>query len=169
MKDEDWRSEEDKLIDLHVENLSLEEEVIRRGGSFGLKNENLDPKIENEFLKNIIDFEEAADAPQIPIKTLFNSCIFPHVNELTPEELSQKLDEIINVFNENNMYVEFAGDVPADVVYKFLVEEYIPNKMMNSMMVPGMNFVIDGCSGVCEECFQEKYCKVAQELKKDSK
>jgi hypothetical protein len=53
-----------------LENKSLEDELKLRGALFD-KNENLTPEVKNQFLKNVMSFEEAEESGQIPMRSLF--------------------------------------------------------------------------------------------------
>ncbi len=64
MGDENWQNAEQKRIDLRLENNALIDEIKLRGASFG-KSDDIDPEFENQFLKNVIAFEDAWDSPQM--------------------------------------------------------------------------------------------------------
>ena len=63
MDEENELSEEEKI---EQENLLLQSEIILRGGTIG-DSGNLPPEIENQFLKNIIAFENADQKPLFEI------------------------------------------------------------------------------------------------------
>lgn len=113
-------SEEEKI---EQENLLLQSEIILRGGIIGDSN-NIPSEIENQFLKNILAFENAEMKPLDEI-TGIKRDDYPVSNELTDNEIDQKLDQIIDVLNKNGIELGLVSDVPNKIVYKYLVEDYL--------------------------------------------
>ncbi|MFP4416531.1 MAG: hypothetical protein ACOC41_05435 [Chitinivibrionales bacterium] len=162
MHEEDFGSREEKEIDLKLENESLRDEIALRGG-FSHKSEQLDPELENAFLKNVMAFEEALDEPEVPIRSFFPSGYeFPPVTSLTDEQITNKLDEIQNILSLHHVEFGFVENLPDRVLYKHMVEEYIPNGSVPPIAIG--SWVLDACSGCCEDCFQRPYCSTANDL-----
>jgi hypothetical protein len=158
MNDEKWYNEEQENIDLELENRSLETEIKLKGGIFG-KMENLDPKIENAFLKSILAFEAGDKDLQIPIRAIFpDDYKFPPVGSMSKKALSEKLDDIARIFEEHHIGLDFSEKVPDKVLYKYLVESCIAKEMVDASIPEGSMVFLNGCTGFCEECFQKKYC-----------
>jgi len=152
MDEENNLSEEEKI---EQENLLLQSEIILRGGIIGDSN-NIPSEIENQFLKNIIAFENAELKPLDEI-TGIKRDDYPASNELTDHELDQKLDQIIDVFNKNGIELGLVSDVPNRIVYNYLVKEYLfDSGELYPVGIGGM--VIDGCLGDCPSCFQLGFC-----------
>lgn len=164
MNDDSWGSKEGEEIDLSLENSSLEAELKLKGGSFE-KMDDIDSSIENAFLKNVLAYEEAAEGPQIPMHSIFpKDYKFPPAESMSEEELSEKLDDISRVLSDHGIEFGFNNDLPCKVLYKYLVEDCIANDMIDGSVSAGSTWVLDGCSGGCEDCFQKDYCSNAQEL-----
>jgi hypothetical protein len=165
MDDDIWRSKEREEIDLSLENSSLETEIKLKGGIFSSKTDDIDPLLENAFLKNVLAYEEAAEDPQIPMVSVFpENYKFPPAESISEAELFEKLEDISRVLSDHGIELGFSNDLPDKVLYKYLVEECIPKEMIDSSVTAGFTWVLDGCSGGCEECFQREYCSNAQEL-----
>jgi hypothetical protein len=164
MNDDNWGSKEREDIDLSLENSSLEAEIKLKGGSFS-KMDDIDPSIENAFLKNILAYEEAAAGPQIPMHSVFpRDYKFPSAESMSEEEISEKLDDISRILSDHGVEFGFHNDLPSKVLYKHLVEDCIPNDMIDGSASAGFAWVLDGCTGGCEDCFQKEYCSTAREL-----
>lgn len=164
MNDDNWGSKEREDIDLSLENSSLEDEIKLKGGSFE-KMDEIDPLIENDFLKNVLAYEEAAEGSQIPVQSIFpKDYKFPSAESMSEEELSEKLDDISRIFSDHGIEFGFNNDLPSKALYKHLVEDYIQNDMIDGSVSAGFGWILDGCSGVCEDCFQKEYCSTAKEL-----
>jgi hypothetical protein len=164
MTENDWGSKEDRELDLQLENQSLESDIILQGGC-AVESENDDPGLKNAFLKHVLAYEEADKEPRHPILSLFpKGYKFPAVSTMSPEELDDKLDEIASILSTHNIEFGFANDLPVEVLYQYLVEEYLPNEMVGGAEEAGFTRVIDGCDGACEVCFQKEYCSTAREI-----
>jgi hypothetical protein len=164
MTEKNWKSEEDHEFDLRLENQSLESEIALQGGC-AIESENDDPGLKNAFLKHVLAYEEADKEPRHPILSLFpKGYEFPAVSTMSPEELDDKLEEIASILSVHNIEFGFANELPADVLYKYLAEECLPNETIGEVENAGFTRVIDGCDGACEVCFQKEYCSTAQEI-----
>jgi hypothetical protein len=162
MIDEDNLSKEHKDIDLSLENHCLETEIILKGGMFG-KAEDLDPDIENQFLKNILAFEQLKDEPEISMRSIFPAdYVFPSIDIMSEKDISGKLGDIGNILSNHNVELGFSDELPDRVLYRYLVEECIPKKSIEAM-AGGFTWVLDGCTGSFEDRFQKMYCKAGQE------
>lgn len=123
----------------------------------------LDPKAENQFLKNMLAFEEMENGVQIKMLTLFPIDFnFIPEKELSDDELSDKIDEILNVFARHNIYLSLVSDCPERIAYQYVLDEVL--QMETAVTRPAdMQEMVDGCGGWCPECFQLPYCEVAKE------
>ncbi len=168
MNTEDWTDEQQKLIDLTLENSSLEEEIALKCGGTIEKPADIDPYIENQFLKNVLAFEETEKEEHLPMRSLFpDDYKFPPAESMSPKELSEKLEDICGILSVHNIEFGFANDLPDKVLYRHIVDECIANDTVSPSVAAGFTLVLDGCTGLCEECFQKEYCKTAQELENE--
>ena len=158
MQEDNWQSQEQRELDLILENKSLETDISLQGGNI-VKGEDIDPKLENAFLKNVLAFEEADKEPPIPMRALFpDDYEFPAASSMSGEELSRKIQEIAGILSMHNVEFGFANDLPDEVLYTYLVKECIPNDSVSATISEGFTWYLDGCDGGCDECFQNKYC-----------
>lgn len=158
MNGENWTDKEQEKIDLELENRSLETEIKLKGGFFG-KEKNLDPSLENAFLKSIIAFESGDKDLKILMRAIFpDDYKFPPVGSMSKKVLSEKLDDIASIFEEHRIGLDFSEEVPDKVLYKYLVETCIAKEMIESSIPEGSMVYLNGCTGFCEECFQKEYC-----------
>ncbi len=157
--EEDYNLSEEEKIE--QENLLLQSEIIIRGGRIG-DSKNIPPEIENQFLKNILAFENAEQKPLFEIAGIKRTD-FPDSEELTDHEIDRKLKEIVAVLEKNGSELGLIADVPDRIVYKFLVEDYLFDKdNLHPVGIGG--WVIDGCSGDCPSCFQLDYCSTKDDI-----
>jgi hypothetical protein len=161
MKEENWQSEELKDLDLKLENQSLEMEIKLKGGIHSTQ-DDIDPKLHNVFLKNVLAFEQASEEPELSMRSLFpKDYEFPPPLSMSPERLSAKLKEMEQILFRHNVQFGFSKNLPGQVLYKYLVEEVIPNETVTAATQAGFTWVLDGCGGDCESCFQKPYCSTA--------
>ncbi len=140
---------------LDQENFLLKSKIITQGGIFGGESD-IDPEIENVFLKNILAFEEAEYKPFYEIIGV-DPKDFPPVDLLSEIEIKTYFNKLIKIFEDHKVFYDVNETVPVEVSYKFLIEDYL---LSESQQLPeGFNHVIDGCSGDCPGCFQADYCK----------
>jgi len=147
-----------------IENTTLETEIKLRGGKMW-KSEDVDPDLDNEFMKNVIAFENADKEPQVPMRSLFPTDYkFPPAETMTDDEINLKLNEIQDILSNHNIEFGFAEELPDKVLYKYLTEEYIKNETIGATVIPGFTWTLDGCSGDCDSCFQKEFCDTAKEV-----
>lgn len=150
-------------IDKLIENSTLETEIKLRGGKMW-KSENIDPHLDNAFMKHVLAFEDADRDSEIPARSLFpDDYTFPKAESMTDEELNNKLDEIESILYNHNIELGFANEIPDKVLYNYLIE-FIKKDSVSATVTAGFTTVLDGCTGDCESCFQKEYCDTAKEL-----
>lgn len=161
---DDWKSEEEKQLDLELENRTLELNLKLKGGE-DFAEEDIDPKLHNAFLKSVETYEELDEEPKRPMKSLFpESCVFHPADRLSKKELKNKLDFIFEILAQNNIQVALPGKLPDEQLYTYLTTDIIPNELTFPPHNTGFCYVIDGCDGYCPECFQKDYCEVKDEI-----
>ncbi|MDG5815228.1 hypothetical protein QA601_09065 [Chitinispirillales bacterium ANBcel5] len=154
-------------IDLMLENQSLQSDILSKGGSFW-KEQDMDPTLENEFLKNVLSCCNNSKDQEVPMRSLFPANYkFPPADSMSKNELKRKLNDIEGILNKHNVQLGFCEELPHKVLYKHLIEDCIPNESID--VSPDNTFIttLSGCSGDCESCFQKKYCSTAKELEQE--
>jgi hypothetical protein len=121
------------------------------------------PEIENQFLRNISDFEEADRLPKRTIRTLFpDGFELPSADSMTPRELNAKLNQILLILEDHGICLDLIGKVPDSVIYKFILQDAL-NDEIPLELPEGFRCHIDGCDGYCPECFQRPYCETGKD------
>jgi hypothetical protein len=159
----DWQDDATKKLDLELENRSLELDQ-KLQGAISWKSDDIDPEIHNAFLHYVNTYEDLSKQPQRPIKSLFpEDFVFPPIDSLTEAQLAEKLDTIYEILDTFGIEVQLQPDLPDTIIYKYLIEEVIPNETTLPENGLQISHVIDGCSGGCEDCFQAEYCDTRDE------
>jgi hypothetical protein len=73
-------------------------------------------------------------------------------------EVEQQLHSVIERLAEQGISLGINETVPERLAYRYLLEEL----RQGMYVMPG--WVLDGCDGCCEECFQLPFCKAGKEL-----
>ncbi|MCA9732944.1 hypothetical protein KC799_12490 [candidate division KSB1 bacterium] len=148
---------------LEQDNFLLKSKIIARGGE--LKEfPKLSPKIENKFLQNVIDFE---DAPTKPVWAIvgIDPDDYPPSAGLSHEEMLQKLNDLVFVFAQNGFIYDLADDLPPKLAYEYFIDQFLYSE--TKQLPEGWRTHIDGCDGDCNECFQLPYCKHKDQFNED--
>ncbi len=167
MKDKELSKKEK----LEQENFLLESKIILKGGDIH-RCSDIDPEIENQFMKNIIAFEEAELKPLYEIIDV-NPDDFPPAEKLSKDEINSKFNLLIKCFEDQGFSYDVSDKVPVEVSYRFLTEDYLHEP--HEVLPDNFGWHIDGCSGDCPSCFQVNYCDsvndiwTPEELKKEQK
>jgi hypothetical protein len=123
---------------------------------------NLTPYLENQFLRYIKEFEDMERGPKKEILSLFPGDFnFPSLASMSARELTTKLEEIKEILDENNIKFEFVENLPNEKIYEYFVNEELHTEIAFEFP-DGMSYHINGCDGICSECFQREYCEHAQ-------
>jgi hypothetical protein len=167
MPDEPYIDDEPESED----SLRLDNELMRRRlqslGALGYKFDRDDPKLENEFLKYVLEFEEMREGPHVSLQSIFpDDFEFPPAVSMTEAQLAAKLDAICEILATRDIVVEPVGNLPDPVLYEYVVNE------IRTLQIPlespeGLTFHLDGCDGNCPDCFQRDYCDVKDETWED--
>jgi hypothetical protein len=105
----------------------------------------MDPLIENEFLNNIMAFEESyRNAERILLYDFIERPDFTRVESISESQISLELDRIMNILNKNGIQLDTICNVEEREIYRFVTEELFQHEMDN-MRIPGMmcNFIYE--------------------------
>jgi len=113
--DEDKLRQENELLKLRLQ--------AETGAQFA-ENNNMPPEIENQFLKNVLSFEqEQANAKPAKVIELIGKPKFRKADELKPEEMEFEFDKLMQLMNNKNIALDFLADYDVETKYRFLTEE----------------------------------------------
>jgi hypothetical protein len=124
--------------DLSAENEFLRLKLLAEHNSETNSTGNLDPKIENEFLKHIVDFENIyKNSKRVKIFDLLGKPNFKPANDLNDNALNLSLVELISLLAKNNIKVDFSGTYSNRIKYSFIIEELFDEET-DDIRLPGM-------------------------------
>ncbi|MEO6818533.1 MAG: hypothetical protein ABI204_02310 [Ginsengibacter sp.] len=147
MSDQNELPDEEKFSDDPEENLRMQNDflkmkmMIESGANFGGSGEGeLPPEIENEWLKNIMEFEKAnQDAKPLKINDLLGMPVFEDDEKLTGEDFENEFSRLEKLLGEHGIIVEFSKERSDRFKYQFITRElfdhettFIPVKGMTT-------------------------------------
>jgi hypothetical protein len=144
--------EDEKFSDDPEENLRLENDFLKMkmmaesGGIFGSASDTgLSPEIENQFLKNVIEFEKAyANAKTQKIVDLLGKPSFEIEKELDEKKFKTEFIRLKKLLKDHNINVDFISPQPDRVKYHFITRELFDHET-DFIPVNGMttNFIYE--------------------------
>jgi hypothetical protein len=136
------------LSDNPEENLRMENELLRLKLKAELGAEpynvtNVEPEIENEFLKQVLAFEHNfAQSKPAKVYDLLGKPVFKKSDELNDDLIEQALQQITDLLFEKNIEVYFGEGYDSRTKYHFITEELFDHGT-TFLSMPGMTTHFD--------------------------
>ncbi len=111
------------------------------GGDFGAM-EELPPEIENQFLKNILQFEDHKANKQAEMKyvrKLIGNPQFAPLSSLPDEATADALKNVFEHYHKHGYNVDFIANYPDWLKKEFMTEELPEHETDTNSMMPGMS------------------------------
>lgn len=132
---DDGQEEEDLNLENEIMKLKLQAEF---GAKFGEIEGNLPPELEQQFLKHVYNFEKAWEKQEsIKVSQLIDGHVFAPFETLDKEEMEKAWAEVLEVYGNKNINVDFINEYPLEVKYRFATEE-LPMHETMFVNMPGM-------------------------------
>ena len=129
---------EDPEENLHIENEILKLKMQAERGAYFGGSQNLPPDIENSFLQNVQQFEDAwKDAKQVKVYELLGKPDYKKESELDDREIKTELKKLFDLLENNDMPLAVLGDYDPRIIYKFITEELFEHET-DDVQLPGM-------------------------------
>jgi hypothetical protein len=146
-------NEEEKFSLDPQENFRIENEILKiklktqYGDAFSMQsNEDIPPEIENQFLKNILAFEEAdINAETITVYECIGKPPYRPSAELNDEEIVKALKTVTMTMNEHSIELDICdGPYPDRTIYEFITEELFAHEIEKTPIFGnGWNFIYE--------------------------
>ncbi|WP_295717670.1 hypothetical protein [Mucilaginibacter sp.] len=133
----------DPLYDDEEDNLRMENELMRLKlkaelGADSQSSGNLDPLIENEFLKHVMAFEQNyAGAKRTKVFDLLGKPDFKKADELSDHLVDLAFEEVTDLLAQKNIEVDFIAAYDNRTKYSFITEELFDHET-DDFNIPGM-------------------------------
>ena len=126
---------------MQFENEFLQLKLSAETGAETYFTSKLPLEIQNEFLKNIIEFEN--DFSRTSMKSVFkvlNEPVLPLASELNDHDLEKALHNLKKLLHQKQITIDFLGKYDSRTKYNFIIKELFQEKMPESIS-PGMTCV----------------------------
>jgi hypothetical protein len=127
---EEKNKPEEPLGEDDNESLSTENEILKLkmqaqyGGVFGTMSDGLTPEMENEFLQNVMKFEEQwNNRKMISVYELTGRPSYQPLSELTEDEVKSEILRLVEQMKTHHVELDVRGKYKAEVIYQFITEE----------------------------------------------
>ncbi len=136
----------DSINEHEDESLSQDNELrkmklsLERGASFGKPDgsPDIDPAIENEFLKYVELFESAHDnCKRIKLFEFLGSPEFPKLEDIDAEYIESELEKLYLILDEKGVNLDTLCPVEPAELYRFITEEFFQEEI-DDVHIPGM-------------------------------
>ena len=148
---------EEKFSDDANENFRIENEILKiklkaqYGDAFHMEtNADTPPEIENQFLKNILAFEEAHEkAEYTTVYEKIGRPSYKSLEELTEAEIEASVKNLFNLMEQQGIGLDICdGPYEDAVIYKFITEELFAHEIEKESVFGGTwNFIYHSLSG----------------------
>ena len=145
--------EEEKFSDDANENFRIENEILKiklkaqYGDAFHMEtNADTPPEIENQFLKNILAFEEVHEkAEYTTVYEKIGKPAYRPLEELAEDEIGPALKNLFNLMEQEGIALNICDGPYADaVIYKFITEELFAHEIEKESVFGGTcNFIYE--------------------------
>jgi hypothetical protein len=136
-------SSNDPLDNDHEENMRMENELLRLKlkaelGADSHNSGNLNPAIENEFLRQVLAFEHNyTNVKRSKVFDLIGRPDFKRSGELGDDMIDPALNALIALLSQKNILVDFSGTYDSRTQYSFITEELFDHET-DDFRMPGM-------------------------------
>jgi hypothetical protein len=115
--------------ELKAENALLRLKLEMEHGMGPNHTENLNPELENQWLRYIYDFEKLSkETPERKVYDLIGRPAFKLVSQLSTEEIAPELEKLLELMFKNGIALDYADGYDDAVIYKFITEELFDHK-----------------------------------------
>lgn len=142
---------------------ALTEGIKNMGIDFKDLIDELDPLMERIFRNRMRLFEDLDKQPKAEVKSLFEEGFeFPPSSNLSNSQITDLLQKIYGVLEENGICFDLCPNLPERMVYEYFISHVLKMRLVLLEAPILFNEMITGCSGQCEDCFQKEYCHLTE-------
>ena len=132
------RFSEDPEENLRIENEILKLKMQAESNAVIMMDNEMPPEIENLFLRNVQQFEEAfQNAKQVKLYDYICRPDYLPESILNDEEIPIELERLNTIMESNNVCLHVEGSYDPRVIYRFITEELFQHET-DDMQIPGM-------------------------------
>lgn len=116
--------------DIAEENSFLKMKMLAEFGGDFMEDEKVPPEVENEFLKQVINFQKQQNsAKTTTVYEYIGSPEYNHLSDLSEKELKVQLKKLMSLMRRKQVVLEFMSSVTDKEIYRFITEELFKHRM----------------------------------------
>ncbi len=125
MNDDEITPEDELKAENEILKLRLEmEHGMQSMQSMESMDSNLPPEIENQWLNNIMNFEQQhKNAKRISVYEFIGKPEFKKASELNKESVAEELERLLTILDQNEIELSSISEYDDELIYKFITEE----------------------------------------------
>jgi hypothetical protein len=128
-------SKEAMRLENDIMKLKLQAEF---GAQFDEISNDVSPEMEQQFLKQVYDFERAWEQQEVTtVASLLGNPAFTPIEQIPEDALESYWENTHKLYEEKGISIDFNNEYPLEVKYRFATEELPPHETMFVNM-PGM-------------------------------
>jgi hypothetical protein len=109
------------------------------GGDF-VGSENIPPEVENQFLKQIINFHKQHETSELTtIYKFIGEPEYNHVHDLSDAEVKKELKRLSKIMAKSGVSLDVLAETPDREIYRFITEELFKHEIENVRMKGWVN------------------------------
>jgi hypothetical protein len=145
MQEEQEKFSEDPTENMKIENEFLKIKMKAQYGDGFFMSEgdgSLPPEIENQFLKQMMAFEENFEKAEfVTLYEKIGSPYFKKVEELKSTEIAAEIKRLTTAMEEHSILLDIGhGPYPDEVIYRFITEELFEQEVEKESFMEGGNW-----------------------------
>lgn len=116
--------------DLNTENELIKLKLMAEFGGDFVGGDKVPPDIENQFLKQIMQFHQKHDKSKMTtVYKMIGEPEYNHVHDLNDKEVSRELKRLLRLMDKSGIGLSVLADTPAREVYRFITEELFKHEI----------------------------------------
>ncbi len=116
--------------ELSTENELMKLKMIAEFGGDFVGDEDIPPDIENQFLKQIINFHKLHDQSKVTsVYKYIGEPEYNHVHDLSDKEVVRELKHLMKLMEKNGVSLTVLAETPKREVYRFVTEELFKHEI----------------------------------------
>ena len=99
------------------------------GGNF-IGSEDIPPEVENQFLKQIINFHKQHESSHlITVHKFIGEPGYNHVNDMSDKQVEKELKRLLKIMEKSGVSLSVLAETPKREVYRFVTEELFKHEI----------------------------------------
>lgn len=128
------------LEELGTENELLKLKMMAEFGGDFMGGEGLPADIENQFLKQVINFHKHHDPNKVTtVYKYIGEPEYNHVNDLSDKEVVKELKKLLKLMDKNGVGLSYLPETPVREIYRFITEELFKHEIEDVKIKGWMN------------------------------